>query len=79
MKIIDPMSFFGIDSGMRRLVVTKAEAATLLRAVAILERGHALVTDRNPDHQGESEDLGDALCTGPGAIRRLAEEGIDLW
>lgn len=78
MKIIDPMPFLGIDSGMRRLVVTKAEAATLLRAVAILERGHAIVTDWNPDHQGDYEDLGDALCTGPVAIRHLVEEGFDL-
>lgn len=78
MRIIDPANYFGIDSGMRKLVVTKTEQATLLRAVAILERGHELIDHMNPDHQGDYEDLGDALCTGPAAIRRLAEEGIDL-
>ena len=78
MKIIDPAPYFGIDFGMRTLVVTKRERATLLRAVAILERGHDLVDDWNPDHQGDYEDLGDALCTAPPAIRRLVEEGIAL-
>jgi hypothetical protein len=79
MRITDPAAHFGIDSGMRVLQPTAAERKTLLRAVAILERGHDLFIDvAGEDHQGDFEDAGDALCTGPVAIRRLAEEGLEL-
>jgi len=78
MNIVDPANYFGIDSGMRVIRVNKAEKALLLRAVAILERGHELLEGFDRDHQGEYEDAGDALCTGPVAIRRLAEEGLAL-
>ena len=78
MKIIDPISMFGIDSGMRSLVVSPAERTALLRAVAILERAHGIVDGLNPDHQGNDEDIGDALCLAPSAIRTLATEGLDV-
>jgi len=78
MKISDPARYFGIDSGLRTLTVTAREKATLLRAAEILERGHDVINAWNPDHQGDYEDLGDALCTAPPAIRRLVEEGIAL-
>lgn len=79
MKVIDPAGSFGIDSGSRQLVVTKTERATLLRAVAILERGHDLLSAvAGEDHQGDYEDANEALCLGPTAIRRLAEEGLAI-
>ena len=78
MTIVDPIPFFGIDSGMRTMRVTKAEAATLLRAAAILERGHRLLTAYNPDHQGDYEGANEALCLGPQALRDLATDGFDL-
>lgn len=78
MRIADPMPFLGIDSGLRTLTVTKAEAATLLRAAAILDRGHDLIDHLNPDHQGDGEYIGDALCMAPIAIRALVTEGFDV-
>lgn len=79
MNVVDPVGYFGIDSGMRQLRVNKTERATLLRAVAILERGHDLLIEvAGEDHQGAYEDANDALCLGPEAIRRLAEEGLDV-
>lgn len=41
--IIDPLNYFGIDSGVRELRVSKSEAAVLLRAAVILERAHELL------------------------------------
>jgi hypothetical protein len=79
MRVVDPVRYFGIDSGVRELQVSKAERATLLRAVAILERGHdLLIAVAGEDHQGEYEDANEALCLGPVAIRRLAEAGLAL-
>ena len=78
MKIINPIAWAGEDLGDRQLVVSARERAILLRAADILERGHALIDARNPDHQGDYEDLGDALCMAPTAIRNLCSaEGIE--
>jgi hypothetical protein len=78
-NVVDPGGYFGIDSGMRQLRVNERERTTLLRAAEILERGHDLFTAAaGPDHQGDYEDAGDALCTAPAAIRRLATEGIEV-
>ena len=79
MIVVDPAGFFGLDSGMRELRVNKSERATLLRAVAILERGHDLLIEvAGEDHQGDYEDANEALCLGPTAIRRLADEGLSV-
>jgi len=78
MKIVDPMPFMGKSSGMKSLVVTRQERAILLRAVAILEAGHALLDDRDPNHQGDGDDISAALCTAPDAIRQLATVGLAL-
>lgn len=75
-RIADPLPFFGIPSGLEEISFTKAEKATLLRAVAILEDAHDLLAERDPDHS-ENEDLADALCMAPPAIRALLE-GIPL-
>lgn len=73
-RIVDPMPFLGIDSGMRVLRASTTEAATLRRAIAILERAHDQLTDYDPDHQ----DYPDVdLCTAPDTLRALID-GITL-
>lgn len=78
MRVVNPDPF-GVDLGMRELRVTPAEARTLLRAAAILERGHGLIEDvLGSDHHGTYEPMSDAFCLGPTAIRELATEGMRL-
>lgn len=72
MKIVDPEASVGVDSGLRELRVTPAEAKVLLRAAEILAEAHELIAARDPDH------LGNALCTAPSALRELATYGIEL-
>lgn len=78
MKIDDPVRFFGMDSGVRVLRTTSRESAVLLRAVEILERGYDLVEAFDRDRLVQDEEVAEALCLGPAAIRRLVEEGLTL-
>src|SRR5207249_3761487 len=73
-RIIDPMPFMGIDSGLRILRVSKVEQTTLLRAAVIVENAHAVLTD----HEGDGHyNLEASLCITPDDLRALAE-GIAL-
>ena len=76
MRVTDPLPFFGIESGIKVLRPTAAEAKVLLRAAQILEKGHDLIAELDPDHQ-DCDSLSDALCMAPPAIRELCE-GIQL-
>ena len=75
MQIIDPIPFLGIDSGMRRLTVTKAEAAALLRAAALVDRAHDLVEGALGD--GHFEMDGANLCETPECLRTIAAGEVE--
>jgi hypothetical protein len=76
-RISDPLPFMGISSGIQVLTVTAIEGRTLMRAVAILEAAHDLVSAKDVDHDGVDE-LTDALCLAPPAIRELVENGLTV-
>lgn len=76
MQIVDPMPFLGLDSGMRRLKVSKAEAATLLRAATITERAHDIIVGELGDGHYDLPDAVDLCLAGP-ALRELANGGVE--
>ena len=74
--IVDPLPFFGMDSGLREVRVTKAEAAVLLRAAAVVDRVHDAITDELGDGHFDLDAL--SLC-GTGEMLRDIANGRAGW
>lgn len=75
MKVIDPMPFLSIDSGLRKVALTTRERRTLEAAAEIVEKLHSLVVDRLGDEHYDHET---SWCGVPADLRDLAREGFDL-
>jgi hypothetical protein len=73
-KVIDPVPFMGIDSGMRRVVVTAREAAILRATAAIVDRVH----DELVAHQGDGHyDADLSLCGVSMDLERMARSEVE--
>lgn len=68
MQLTDPARFFGIDSGMRRIVVSARERAVLERAASIVETAHDLAEAELGDGHYDLGDGGDLCLVGPGLL-----------
>jgi hypothetical protein len=77
MQIVDPMPFLGVDSGLRELRVTKAEAAALQRAALILDLAHDRIADELGDGHYDLDEL-TGLC-GAGDMLRSIADGRAGW
>lgn len=75
MKLIDPIAFFGVDSGQRQVMVNQREAATLRSAATIVERAHELVIQELGDGHYDLADVD--LCLAIPTLRGLANGTVE--
>lgn len=76
MRVIDPIPFMGLDSGLRRVAVSARDAATLRAAAAIADRAHDLLVSELGDGHYDLPDNAD-LCTAGDSLRRLADGEVE--
>lgn len=75
-RIVDPIPMMGLDSGMRRVVVSEREAVTLRAAAKIVDAAHALIVDALGDGHYDLPDAND-LCLAGESLRHLADGEVE--